>query len=146
MANEILPRHIFFGFVVFVLFISGFVSIIYEVGTVRPNILLDGSGNVSQFNTSFNKFLEIKNASESLQEDIEEYETSSGLFGFIDKLIGDSYTTLKSFFSIMSFVPDIFNALEENFGIPWWAAGAGIMLVMSLLIFAILTVVFQREI
>jgi len=145
---ELLPRHIYYAFIVFVVIIAGGLSMMYNAATTSPSIVLDaGSENTTKsFNNSFNKFTELKASSDQLSDKIGEFSTNPGVFGFLDTLIGTSYNTLKTFYNTIVFVPAAVDGLTESFNIPWWVTTGITIFIFAIITFAIFSVIFQRDI
>jgi len=141
---EILPRHYVIGIIIFTMVIVGGVSIISDFSKGNANFV--NQDKFKSFNRTFNKMEELDQEVGDLKETVTEAQTDPGLFGFLDALIGSSWTALQSIFASFSFMNAVFGGLYTVLGIPSWVGNLVISLITILFVFAIFTVIFQREI
>lgn len=142
---ELLPRHLFFGFIIATIFIIGGLALMYNVSSSKDGYLGNES-DVQIFNSSFNKFADIESGAANLQSGITDASPEMGIFGVLNALIGTTWNALTGLFTTFAFMITLGGNLTTYFGIPWWATALGTMLILGILAFAIFTVIFQREI
>ena len=140
----ILPRHYITGIIIFTLFIG---TGVYWLGLYKAvNPAFANEPEFQQFNNSFNKVTDVNREVGKLQSNIENADVDFGIFGVLNSLIGSSWQVLKLMFSSFGFMDKVFYGLTAVFGIPAFIPGAIILLVTVLLVFAIYSAIFQREI
>ena len=140
----VLPRHYIIGIVIFTFMIIGGVSLISIVKTADSTFASDDK--FIQFNKTFNKYNELNSSIVSLQSSITEASTDFGIFGVLNALINSGWAAFKLMFSSLAFFADILMGMTTIFGIPAWIPGLLIMLTTILLVFAIFSAIFQKDI
>lgn len=145
MANDVLPRHLLIGAIVFVLVIAGGVSMLGLFNDADSSFLA-GNEKYVQFNESFNKLEDVTNTTTQLQGSVQNATTDFGLFGVLNSLIATSWNTLTAIFTSFDFFTAIFGGLNVVFEVPLWITGLVGLIIIVILVFAIWSAIFQREI
>lgn len=133
----VIPKTYIIGIVMFCFFIVGGVSILASFGV--------NSQQVTDFNTTFDKMNDITQVSNDLRGSIENADTDFGAFGVLNSLISSAWQSLKLLFTSLSFMGDAYAALSTFFGVPAWIPGLLGGIVVIILIFAIWSAIFQRD-
>jgi len=141
---EILPRHYIIGIILFTLFIIGGIAMIGEFRTVDSSFV--DNNKFASFNNTFNVYDDVTTEVGGLKGNIENADTDFGLFGVLNSLISSAWQTLRLLFTSFGFMDAVFNGLEGFLGVPGWVGALLILLVTVLLVFAIYSAIFQRDI
>jgi len=139
---EILIRHYILAVIVFTMVIVGGVSMISDFAGDNDEFIDDDK--FISFNRSFNKMEDLKTSVTSLETSTQT-DPELGPFGFLDSLVKTVVNTLKTIFSSFGFIDDIFNSLDEVFGIPPWVGVLIVSMITVIISFSIFTVITQRE-
>jgi len=142
--GEILPRHYITGIIIFTLVIVSGIWMMNIFNTSDPTFADDE--RFTKFNDSFNTMDAITREVGDLEESVKGNEPDPGLFGFLDSLISGAWNTLVLLFSSFGFMDDVFDGLTSVFGLPWFIPTLIGLLVTILLVFAIWSAIFQKEI
>jgi hypothetical protein len=140
---DTLPRHYIIGIVMFGFLIVGGMSML-GIFAGTSDTFATGE-KYTQFNNTFNVLDDVTDQVESMEESITEADTDFGIFGVLNALISSAWQTLKLLFSSLSFMDGVFFGLSSVFGVPGFIPGTIILLVTVILIFAIFSAIFQRE-
>jgi len=144
MAN-VLPRHFVYGAILFTLIIVGGVAMLNEFNNNSASLLAE-TEHYADFNATFNKFNELNDSVDTLTGSLDKTNPDVKDGTFLGDLIRGSWSTLKTIGTSFEFMSDGFNGLTEFFGVPAWIPALLISLVGIMLVFAIWSAVFQREI
>lgn len=137
------PRTYLYGIIIFTFFIVGGVYILSELTTQNPSVT--NSTKYAQFNSSFNKLEDVSSNVGELEEGLTGSETDFGAFGALNALISSAWQSLVLMFTSFDFMNDVFNGLTSVFGVPAWIPTLVILLVTVMLVFAIYSAIFQKE-
>jgi len=141
---EIIPRHYIYGIIIFVGIIIGGMSLIGEFRNASASYI--DTNQYIAFNNSFNQYDELNTQVNKVEKDIEGNKAEMGVFGVLQSLIKGSWNTIKFLGSSFNFMDDSFNGLSQLFGVPAWIPSLIMMFITILIVFAIYTIIFQREI
>lgn len=141
---EMLPRHYLIGIVIFTFFMIGGMSILSQYIAVDPDY--GDADKIEQFNRTFNVLDNVNTEIGNLQDNVESASTDFGTFGVLNSLISSAWNSLKLLLSSFSFMNSVFYGLNTFFGIPAWIPGLIILLITILIVFAIWSAIFQRDI
>lgn len=141
---EILPRHYIIGIIFFVLIIVSGIGMI-DIFQQTNESFIDGE-QYHKFNNTFNVMSELTTEVSSLRSGVEGASTDFGLFGVLNSLISTSWNTLKLLINSFSFMDAVFGGLYTVFGIPAYIGNMIILAVTVILLFAIFSAIFQRDI
>ena len=103
------------------------------------------SSQVDQFNATFDKSSDIIAVSESLKSGVVDADTDFGVLGVLNGLISSAWNSLRLIFTSLGFMNDAFIAVSSIFGVPAWMPALLIAAVVIILLFAIWSAVFQRD-
>lgn len=142
--TEVLPRHYLIGILIFTLFIVGGVSIFSILEEGQTGFTDDDRYN--RFNRSFNTLNDVTDSVGELENTVDDADTDFGTFGVLNSLINSAWQGLKLMLSSFTFMDDAFEGMEDVFGIPWWIPAIISLLVTVLILFAIYSAIFQRDI
>lgn len=142
---DVLPKHYIIGIIFFVMLIMSGLTLLSEFNSYDPTYI--DNTKYAEFNTTFNKFNDITGEVDDLKAGIEDAEPGQdyGTLGVLSALISSGWNTLQLLFQSFSFMDDVFNGLSDVFGIPGWVPALLIALVTVILVFAIYSAIFQRE-
>lgn len=130
------------GIVLFCFIIVGGVSV---MGILRNADSSFGGDHYSSFNKSFNVMDDIETEVTDLQTGIESTEDQDfGTFGVLNALISKSWQSLRLFVSSFSFMNSAFSGATTVFGVPAWIPTLAGLIIAIVIIFAILSAIFQR--
>jgi len=142
---EILPRHYIIGIILFTLFIVGGIAMIGEFRNDDPTFV--DNDKYTSFNNTFNVYNNITEEVVDLKVGVENStSTEFGALGVLSSLISTSWQTLKLIVKSLDFMDVAFTGMASFLGIPSWVGGLIILLVTTLLVFAIYSAIFQRDI
>lgn len=141
---EILPRHYIIAVLIFAFAIVGGVTILSLLNDAGGGFSADP--RYSQFNDSFNVMNNVIVEVDSLENKITNASTDFGAFGVLNSLISTGWNTLKLLPASLSFMDSAYRGMSEVFGVPAWIPMLIAAIVTVIIIFAILSAIFQREI
>jgi len=143
--GEVLPRHYIIGIIMFVFVITAGLALLANFNDSDPTYIDDTK--YTEFNSTFNKFDDITNEVNELKDGIEGAEPGQdyGTLGVLSALISSGWNSLQLLFDSFGFMTGVFSGLSEVFGIPTWAGSLIVLLITTMLGFAIYTAIFQRE-
>jgi len=131
------------GIVLFSFIIVGGVSL---MGMFRAENTDFGGDHYTEFNQSFNVMSDISTEVTDLQTGIESTEDQDfGTFGVLNALISKSWQSLRLFVSSFSFMNSAFAGASTIFGVPAWIPTLAGLIVAIVIIFSILSAIFQRS-
>lgn len=138
-------RNLWIGAAVFMVVITGFSSAFFMIYKDQPQSIT--LKEIRDFNDSFNKQQELSASVDSIRTNIQQSNsTNFGAFGIIDSLVGTSWQSIKNLFSSLSFMSTILDHLTDYFGVPGWIPALLIVMMLSVVGFAIYRLVFQGEV
>ena len=142
---EVLPRHYIYGTIMFIFFIVGITALLTQINSYDSTALDDP--RYQEFNNSFNKLEELNRSMSSLENSLKSEEAGDqGAFGQLNALISTGWNTLKNLPTILGFAITAMYGLVTVFGIPGWIITIIGLLVSIMILFAIYSAIFQREI
>jgi hypothetical protein len=142
--GEILPRHYILGIFMFLFLLVGGVSMISQF---RASDTSFGDGDdFEQFNKTFNVLDTATLKVDTLKNNTADLDSTPGLLGMLNTLYISGWNTLTLLFSSFSFMTVAFNGLGTFFGVPGWASSIIVSVVTIIILFAVLSAIFQREI
>ena len=137
------PSDLLIGFVVFTMAVVGVMSFMGGFAAFDPNWVDD---EYTAFNDTFNKQAELTERIEGLQGDIEEDDESGFLdFGVLGSLIKKGWNILRLFLTNFNFITSIFTGLGGVLDIPAWIGGMVSLLIIIIVVFAVISAVFQTK-
>lgn len=131
------PQSYIIGILIFTLVIVGGVSIL---GSFKIN-----DGQTAEFNKTFNKMNDVTGAVDDLQGGIENADTDFGVFGVLNSLISSAWQSLKLLFTSLGFMTTAFGGMTTMFGVPAWIPLIFASIITVIIIFAIYSAIFQRD-
>lgn len=141
--SNILPRHYIMGIVIFTIFIVGGVSMMGIFAETDPTFT--DSDKFTQFNDSFDVMSDVTTEVDDLESSITNADTDFGALGVLNSLISGAWQSLRLVFSSFEFMDGVWSGTNYIFGVPIWVASMITLLVTVLLVFAIWSAIFQRE-
>lgn len=131
------------GIVLFTFIIMGGMLVVSEF---RAHSLSFGTeAEYESYNYTFNTLDKITTQVDSLKGNIEDSDNDFGLFGVLNSIIGSTWQAIKLFFSSFSFMDSVFNGVSNYFGVPTWIPLLIITLITIMVVFAIWSLVFNRD-
>lgn len=131
------------GIIIFTLFIVGGVSML-AIFTSHST----GYGNSTayvEYNDTVNVLGDVTNQVEELESSVKSSDPDWGVLGTLNALINSGWQTLKLTFDSFNFMDEVFIGTSAFFGIPLWIPGIIILIITIIIVFAIYSAIFQRE-
>lgn len=144
MVN-VLPRHFIYGVILFTLIIVGGVGMMASLNDHSASRLAE-SEKYAEFNRSFNTFSDVTSNVDSLEGSLGGTDPDVKDGTFLGDLIRGSWTTLKTIGASFTFMDTALEESTDYFGVPAWIPQLIAALITVMLLFAIWSAVFQREI
>ena len=145
---EILPRHYVYGIIFFTLVSGSMVGIVNEFGHSNPDMVNDP--NYIKFSNSFNQTQTVTDKVGSLRGGVEGNTTGSQSWlekvGPLGAIINSLWTGIKVLGGSFDFLSTAFMTMGDFMGVPSWIAGLITLSVTVLFLFALISIVFQKEI
>lgn len=138
------PSTYIIGIILFTMFIMGGVYMI-DVFQEKDSTFVDMT-KYSQFNKTFNKMSDVTTQVNTLQSGVTDSQNDYGVLGVLNSLISTGWNSLRLLFSSFGFMNDVFKGLSTFFGVPAWISTIIILLVSAVIVFAIFSAIFQREV
>lgn len=142
MARTLI-RDLLFATTVFLIFIVGGVSLLSILGDSNSGYVDDPL--YDDFNKSFDQSSEFYSSVDDLESGITNADTDFGVFGVLNSLISSSWQGLTLTLSSFGFMNSIFLGANYLFGIPVWVITLISSLITIVIIFAIWSAIFQRD-
>lgn len=142
---EATPKRYIYGIIMFTFVIVAGLALLNEF-KASDSTYVDAA-KYREFNATFNKFDDITTEVGDLKSGIEDAEPGQdfGTLGVLSALISSGWNSLQLLFQSLSFMNDVFNGLSSVFGVPAWVGALIILLVSVMIVFAIYSAIFQRE-
>jgi len=141
--GETLPRHYIIAIIVFTMVIMGGIGFISSF--FADNMEKVDSDKFQSFNKTFNQYDALQQKVDSL-EDATQSDPDPGLFGFLDSLVSAAWTSIKTVLTSFGFMATVFGGLTTIFGFPAWVGALIMSIITILVVFAIFSAIFQKEI
>ena len=147
MADRVLIRDYVIGAIIFTMLIVGGISIISELLNNNPEGYTNNeTEQLVVFDSTFNKYVELKNSTDNLQEGVMTNE-GTGILGTLDALIQGSWVTLKNTFTTFAFMSKIFTSLHSFFPfIPEWVSTFIVLIVTTMIAYVIFSAIYQKDV
>ena len=140
-----IPRDLIFGIIIFGIILMGGVSLISIFGEKNSAYINDDM--FGTFNTTSNTLMQdINTKVSSINSSIGSDTVDPGLFGFLDKLVNTGWNTIKLLGDTLSFADKAYYAISDSLGIPSWIMNSIILLIIVVIIFSVLSAVFQKDV
>lgn len=101
---------------------------------------------LEKYNTTLNKFADLQEQSEKVNDKIESGEPRSGALGMINGLIESSWGSLRLIFGSVSTFSSILSSLSNQLGVPVWFTGLLISIITTTVAFALMAAWFKWHI
>ena len=108
--------------------------------------LSEDNADYDKYNTSFNKFNEMKVTATETSDKVEQAEPSSGLLGILNGLIESSWGSIKLIFKSLDIMKALLSDLSESFGLPIWFTGLLSAIIAITIGFALMAAWFKWQI
>lgn len=141
--TDMKPSHYIVGIILFTFAIMGVLGLMTAFDQQDENFLDDEE--YYAFNTTFNKYDNLNSNIDELQGRLSS-DTEEGTFGVLNSLIKIGWNSLTTLLTSFSFMEDVFNGMTTFFGVPYWIPALIIMLITTLIIFAIFGAIFQKDV
>lgn len=135
-------RDIIFGVIAFLFIIGSGIAIIAFTDAIR---FVPDSDKLAEFNESFNYISAIEGNISKYRSGIEQAGTDSGIFGAINSLISTAWQNIKGLFKTVSVAKNIAESTGEFFGVPRYVYVLIGIALFVVVIFSILSAIFQRS-
>jgi len=137
------PSSYITGILIMTLFVIGGVSMMAEFRKVDPTFARDKE--FGSFNNTFNIYVNVSERVGNISSSLENADSDAGLFGVLNSLIMNSWTTLRYLVSSFDFMDGLFKQGALLFGIPKFIPAIIISVITVMIVFAIWGAIFQRE-
>lgn len=143
--SETVPKDYIIGFIIFTLIITA--GMTYMATYASDDADFIDNAELNSFNESFWRYNQLNTkvgelTNSTRTSDADSWET----LGVLDTLIKTSWYALTTMFSGFDMITEALQALSTFFGVPSWAVGSVIMLIMVMFAFSIFAALFQRNI
>jgi len=138
------PKDYIIGIIVFTFIIVGGISILGTLNHGSGGIISQDS-RYNAFNTTFNKYDNVTTQVQDIRSNIVNADTDFGVFGVLNSLIATTWQGIKLLFSSFGFMDGVFGGLSTMFGIPAWVGGLLILMVVTMIAFAIWAAILQTN-
>jgi len=133
------------GVLMFTFIIVGGVTILGGIFENDPTF--GDAGKYQEFNNTFNVLSDVSTNVNNIQSNVEGSGASSGfnIFGVVGSLINSAWSSLKLIISSFSFMTTAYNGLSTFFGVPAFIPSLIILIVITVLGFALYKALFLRS-
>jgi hypothetical protein len=129
-------KHYIIAIVIFTIIMVGGIISFASFGTYS---------RATEFNKTFNKMADVQSSVGGLQDQITGGEADAGAFGFLNALIGGAWNALKTIFTSFDFMSAVLFGANSFFGVPTYIISLILLIISTIIIFAIYSAIFQRE-
>jgi len=144
MAENTPLRNLITGFLAFTVIIAGVMFLISNVVVINPSVV--ASDDLESINRTFNKLTEMEKNVESLKNQaISPGDTGNPIADFLATLFNTAWNGITSIFTLFGFAITMITSAGEMLGLSWWVTIGGSTLILLTMVFAVLSVVFNRE-
>lgn len=140
-----IPRDYILALVVFTGIVIGGVSLMSIIFDSGVELNEAEKVHFQDFNKSMNKLADLNNTVSGWQTNLESGDTDPGIFGVLNSLISQSWQSLRLVVQSFSFMNDAFSVSSRTFGIPSWMVTLATLAITIMLVFAVWSAIFQRE-
>ena len=126
-----------------IVIISG-IGIIYQFASVDNTFM--PNDEISNFNSTFNKYNEINNSVGDLKTSITDSKAEPSIFGVLDGLVTTGWSAIRSTYSSFNFMTSSFNQLSYYLGINQQIIYLLASIITVLIAYAIFKLIFQTEV
>jgi len=130
--------------VIFTFFIIGGVAIFSEMNSIDGDYI--NKSMLEEFNTTFEKYDKVIAQSDTLKAAVSSNTDSITKFGVLDGLINVAWSSIRLVFTSFGFFNDVLEGLSTFFGVPTWIVSLATALIVILLVFAVFSAIFQKEV
>ena len=143
-----LLRHYIIGLIIFSMVITGSVALIFNFQAEDGDFI--NSSDIRQLNKSFNVISELETEIGTIQEGVEgsrvEDESIIGrIISAMDMFIVSVWSGIKLMGTSVSFVT-IFTAIPKFLGVPVWVGASISLIIVTFIIFVIISLMFKKDI
>lgn len=139
------PRDYITSIIIFTLIVGCVVAILAEFKADDPTFG-DESPQFQTFNATFNKYDEISSQVSGWQNNVENVSQDNSALGVWDSLISGGWSMLSLLGKSTSFMAGVFTGVSSLFGLPAWITTLLYMLVIVMIIFAIYSAIFRKDV
>ena len=144
MPDQPLPSFYFYAFVVFTLVVVGGIAMMAEL--YKGSSVLAGSEKFQEFNSSFNRLQDVQKETDRMKGVVSDPgEQDFNLFGVLGGLINGVWGGVKALWTSWDFTTDAMEGLSTIWGVPSWIPSLLIGLVVAMIFFAVIGLLFQKE-
>lgn len=131
------------GIVLFTFIIMGGLLLVSEMRAKSTSFGTEAE--YQSYNYTFNTLDSITTQVGGLKSNIEDADNDFGLFGVLNSIIGSTWQAVKLFFTSFSFMDSVFDGISTYFGLPAWIPALITTLITIMIVFAIWSLVFNRD-
>lgn len=142
--GDTLIKHYVVGIIIFVLMGVGVITIMSEFAVKNPDITSDPK--YQEFNQSFNKLENIQEHVTNMRTNTEGMSITSDPLGVLGSLINAGWNALKTVLDGLDFMTDVFNSTTTLFGVPAWIPLLVGFIPIVIIIYLILSAIFQKDV
>ena len=143
-TNNVSPKDYIIGVIIFVFMISGGIWLLASLNSGTGGVIANDA-RYESFNKTFNVYDNVTTQVEGIRSNIENSDSELGGFGALNALINSAWNGVKFLFSSFGFMNSVFGGLSSMFGLPVWIGGLMILLVVTIIAFAIWAAIFQTN-
>jgi len=142
---EMKLRHYFLGVGIFILMITGVISLIYSVSSESDTFL--DANSMEEFNRTFNKQHDFLQKQEELENKTTSLRAPSKI-EFIYTIYEGGFTVVKTAYNMVGLSDDIIKGVSDVFGhyIPSWFTTMLIGIITLFLVLIVIGLFIQRDI
>jgi len=135
------------GIIILCLLVAGGSSLM-GIMVQHDKTMLDGKSGMdyANFNKTFNKQQDIVKNVNDMKDQLTKAPAEFGVYGVLNSLISTAWNLLQTIFTSFDFMTSMFTSLDEYYGIPTWVGTLVVSIIFTVIIFAILGAIFQREV
>jgi len=107
------------------------------------NFVPSSNTQYGQYNTTFNKFEEVKANSEALRANVNNADPKPGILGIVDGLVSTGWGTLQLVWTSLTAMTSMIGDLSSVYGLPLWFTGLLASILGVVIAFAIVAAIMK---
>jgi len=143
-TNNISPKDYIIGVIIFTFMITGGIWLLSSLNSSTGGVL-SADARYDSFNKTFNVYENVTTQVQGIRSNIENSDSELGGFGALNALINSAWNGVQFLFSSFGFMDSVFIGISSVFGLPSWIGGLLILLVVTIIAFAIWAAIFQTN-
>lgn len=143
MANAKISTYLI-GMIMFTFFMYGGITLLNSL-RAEPEYLIDAT-KIDSFSAAGEKYDQLNSTLEGLSSGILGAVPDPGIFGVLNSIIQTAWSVMVGLPTLFSFMNAAYIDIANFFGIPVWIPSILLLVLVVIILFTILSAIFQTEV